>query len=62
LEKNSIPSELVQSSELLAESAISMSVSVLAAENLSAREPSATDRERSIEFKSYTSKELKGAG
>jgi len=61
-----VPSELVQSSELLAESAISMSLSVLSAEkegNAPAKKgDSAPDRERSIEFKSYASKEWNRTG
>ena len=65
LEKNSVPKELVQSCELLADAVISMSLSVLSAEKTSdippQKEPSSPDR-RSIEFKSFASKELKGAG
>ena len=67
LEKNSVPNELVQSCELLAEAVISMSLSVLSAERVggtsSKRElPSASDRERSIEFKTYASKEFNRTG
>ena len=61
-----LPDELVQSGELLAESAISMSVSVLsteqASENPAKRDQPSSDRERSIEFRSFVPKELKGAG
>ncbi|MCL2305816.1 MAG: hypothetical protein FWC43_10780 [Planctomycetaceae bacterium] len=54
--KGELPNELVQSSELLAESVISMSVSVLGTEKNSVtpskKESPVPDRERSIEFKS----------
>ena len=61
-----VPNELVRSCELLADSVISMSVSVLSAEKACVASPkrgdSVSDRERSIEFKSYASKELKSTG
>jgi len=60
-----LPGELVQSSPLLAESAIAMSVSVLSAKKIdeipAKKEISSSDQYRSIEF-NFVSQALKGTG
>ncbi len=61
-----LPDEMVESSELLAESVISMSVSVLGADFVGEPSPKVAvgefARTRSIEFRSYVPKEMKKTG